>query len=55
MSHRAGTIADMLAENFSPWGESRPCWHCHWFAGLANGGTSAVCDLLMCCRCRSMP
>ena len=29
--------------HFSPWREPRPCWFCSSFAGLAYGGSAAMC------------
>lgn len=47
-SHRRDIISVM--PHFSPHGEPRPCWYCRSFAGLANAGTTSVCDNSPSCR-----
>ena len=40
---------------FNPWGEPRPCWHCHHFEALVYQNTSALCKSKTGPRVRSGP
>jgi hypothetical protein len=35
--------------------QATPCWHCHYFDGVASQETAALCSNPKCCRSRPQP